>query len=82
MIISPRQLFQKRHTEASGQLKIALGEAWLQHAISAALAEMAAKGLTDGLVGANQFLEILSKLPEEDAPAKREPDPNLPSYGI
>jgi len=81
-MISPRVLFQRIHQEDAKRLAMAIEEAWFLKAITYARAELSLAGLSqERMAGVNQFIEVLSALPEEQKPASNPPDKSaLPSY--
>ena len=81
MNLTPRQLYRK-NIEESAWLAQTLVDPRMMKAISATLAEMAARNMAPELSGANWFLSVLKSLAEEDKEVKREPDPALKSYGM
>ena len=60
----------------------ALEEAWMQKAVSYARSQMALNGASqERMAGANEFIEILTALPEEQKPPQEPPDKSaLTSY--
>ena len=81
-MISPRLLFQRIHKEDAKRLATALEEAWMQKAVSYARSQMALNGASqERMAGANEFIEILTALPEEQKPPQEPPDKSaLTSY--
>lgn len=80
MRLTPAERFRKYNSEDAAKLAMAVSEPWFMSAAHAALAEMAHRELGTELIGANTFLSILSALPDETPPPKREQSPHLSSY--
>lgn len=80
MRLTPAERFRKYNSEDAAKLAMAVSEPWFMSAASAALAQMAHLELGTELAGANMFLSILTVLPDETPPPKKEPSPHLASY--
>lgn len=81
-MITPRDLFQKLHKEDVKALALAVNESWMQRAITYTLADLSSRGLSaERLAGANQFIETLTTLADEQKPMESPPDKSLKSYG-
>lgn len=81
-MITPRALYQKVNQEEAKKLSILVGEGWFQRAIVYARAELSANGVSaERLAGANQLLEVLTTLADEQKPMEGPPDKQLKSYG-
>lgn len=80
-MITPRNLFQKTSPEDAKKLALIVHEAWFERSIVYARAELSANGISaERLAGANQFLEILTTLADEQKPLESPPDKQLISY--